>query len=356
MPKLFNINKNPIIIAGPCSAENPEQLRTVVTALQRDHRIGMIRCGVWKPRTRPGGFEGHGETALRWISSIRKELPGNTPFCCEVAQPEHIELCMRYGIEAVWIGARTSVNPFLMNELASALSGCSLSVMVKNPVTADTDLWQGAIERILHAGITDVAAVHRGFKTYSSDGTTHSATSEYNYRNTPLWEIPIELKRRMPELPMLCDPSHIGGQRQLVAPLAQRALDLHFDGLMIEVHPQPNEALTDRQQQLTPDELTTLLDNLQVREDPNTAPASLALRREELDEIDSQLIELLTRRMRIAQQIGEIKRQNNMPIYQPGRWEEVLQRQLDCAASNGLSTEFVKDIMEKIHAESLRQQ
>ncbi|MCR5423956.1 MAG: bifunctional 3-deoxy-7-phosphoheptulonate synthase/chorismate mutase type II [Bacteroidales bacterium] len=356
MPKLFNINKNPLIIAGPCSAESIEQMQTVTSSLQNDRRVSMIRCGVWKPRTRPGGFEGYGVKALRWIATIRKELRSPIPFCCEVAQPHHIELCQQYGIEAVWIGARTSVNPFLMNELAAALRGSGLAVMVKNPVTADTDLWQGAIERILHAGITDVAAIHRGFKVYSNSDTNPSTTNNSRYRNAPLWEIPIELKRRMPGLPLLCDPSHIGGHRQLVAAIAQRALDLHFDGLMIEVHPHPAEALTDSQQQITPDTLTSLLDNLTIRKDLDTAPAALAMLREELDELDPQLLDLLGRRMRIAQQIGEIKRENNMPIFQPGRWEEVLQRQMDLAASHGLSAEFVKEIMEKIHSESLRQQ
>ncbi len=345
MNNIFSINSSPFIIAGPCSIESKQQLQEIVNSLKNDSRIQVIRCGVWKPRTHPGGFEGLGEPALQWIRQLKQQNP-TLRFCCEVARPEHITLCQQYGIDAVWIGARTSVNPFAMGELAAALRGAGLSVMVKNPVTPDVELWTGAIERLQQAGIDDLAAIHRGFTTYNN----------LNYRNNPLWEIPIELKRRLPTLPLLCDPSHIGGRRELVAALSQMAIDLHFDGLMIETHPDPDNALTDSKQQITLDQLTALLDNLKLRHNSNTAPSELQRYREQLDLIDQQLLKLLSQRMKLSQQIGIIKQRNNMPIFQPYRWEEVLQHQLENGVALGLEEHFVKEITEKIHRESLRMQ
>lgn len=346
MDKHLQSSSLPIIIAGPCSIENRQQLRDTVTALTKDSRIGMIRCGVWKPRTRPGGFEGLGEPALRWMSELRDENACLPPFCCEVARPEHVELCLKYGITSVWIGARSSVNPFLVGELAEAMKGCSLSVMVKNPITPDVALWLGAIERLQQAGISDIMAIHRGFSTYNNFG----------YRNNPLWEIPIELKGRMPELPLICDPSHIGGRRELVAQLSQMALDLHYDGLMIECHSDPDNALTDSPQQITPKELGFLLDELKPRQFDTTGPSDLQLMREQLDIIDTQILKLLSQRMKISQDIGSIKRAHNMPIFQPQRWQQVLERQMQTARDMGLDEEFVKELTEKIHGESLRMQ
>lgn len=344
MDRILTISTKPIVIAGPCSAENPMQLQQIAASIAKDDRISMMRCGVWKPRTRPGGFEGMGEPALRWISDLRKTYP-TMRFCCEVARPEHIELCLQYSMDAVWIGARTSVNPFLMGELAEALRGTNLAVMVKNPITPDVDLWVGAVERLHAVGIEDLAAIHRGFATYNNLG----------YRNNPLWEIPIEMKRRMPTLPLLCDPSHIGGRSELVAQLSQMALDLHFDGLMIECHPSPDDALTDSLQQIRPSELTTLLDSLKIRQQ-GTTPGEMRRLREELDMIDTQLLELLSRRMKISFAIGNIKRKHNMPIFQPERWQQVLDKQLEKGRSLGLDANFVKELSEKIHGESLRQQ
>lgn len=344
MDRILTISTKPIVIAGPCSAENPMQLQQIAASIAKDDRISMMRCGVWKPRTRPGGFEGMGEPALRWISDLRKTYP-TMRFCCEVARPEHIELCLQYSMDAVWIGARTSVNPFLMGELAEALRGTNLAVMVKNPITPDVDLWVGAVERLRAVGIEDLAAIHRGFATYNNLG----------YRNNPLWEIPIEMKRRMPKLPLLCDPSHIGGRSELVAQLSQMALDLHFDGLMIECHPSPDDALTDSLQQIRPSELTTLLDSLKIRQQ-GTTPGEMRRLREELDMIDTQLLELLSRRMKISFAIGNIKRKHNMPIFQPERWQQVLDKQLEKGRSLGLDANFVKELSEKIHGESLRQQ
>lgn len=305
----------------------------------------MIRLGVWKPRTRPGGFEGMGESALKWVASLKKDWP-ELRFCCEVARPEHIDLCLHYGVDAVWIGARTSVNPFLVGELSEALRGTTLPVMVKNPVTPDISLWLGAIERLQQAGVEDIAAVHRGFSTYNNFG----------YRNNPLWDIPIELKRRMPNVPLLCDPSHIGGQRRLVAPLSQMALDLHFDGLMIECHDDPDNALTDSGQQITPNSLFDLLDNLKLRTYDEAGPSNLKRMRDQLDVIDAEILRLLSQRMKISGEIGLIKKRYNMPLYQPARWQQVLDRQLKAAQELGLDEDFVREITEKIHGESLRQQ
>lgn len=345
MDKKFTINEKPYIIAGPCSAESLNQLRLVADMIEPDNRISMMRLGIWKPRTHPGGFEGLGETALQWVSALRDSHPRLT-FCCEVARPEHIELCLKYSMDAVWIGARTSVNPFLVGELAEVLRGSELAVMVKNPITPDVELWVGAIERLRNAGINDIAAIHRGFTTYNNLG----------YRNNPLWEIPIELKRRMPEILLICDPSHIGGQRRLIAKLSQMALDLHFDGLMIECHPNPDAALTDSPQQIMPSDLISLLDSLKIRQNEAITPGDIRRLRDELDMIDSQLLELLSRRMKISATIGNIKRQHNMPIFQPERWQQVLDKQIANGRTLGLDEQFVKELSEKIHGESLRQQ
>ncbi len=345
MAKLFSINSKSIIIAGPCSVESQQQLASVVALLNEDPRVGLVRCGIWKPRTRPGGFEGLGEPALKWLAAISKEFP-RLHFCCEVARPEHVNLCLQYNIETVWIGARTSVNPFLVGELAEAMRGSNMAVMVKNPITPDVALWIGAIERLQQTGIEDIAAVHRGFSTYNN----------FNYRYNPLWEIPIELKRRMPELPLFCDPSHIGGKRELIAQISQMALDLHFDGLMIECHPNPGNALTDSQQQVTPSELSTILDSLKVREYDETAPGDLQRLREQMDVIDTEILKLIGQRMKISQDIGKIKQAHNMPIFQPQRWQQVIERQMQSAKEMGLDEEFVKELTEKIHGESLRMQ
>lgn len=345
MGKLLTISSKHLIIAGPCSAESPQQVQSVADSLAQDPRISMMRIGVWKPRTRPGGFEGMGEPALQWAQKLKKKHP-SLLICCEVARPEHVELCQQYGIDAVWIGARTSVNPFLVGELAEALRGAHLAVMVKNPIPPDISLWLGAIERIQHAGINDIAAIHRGFSTYNNFG----------YRNNPLWEIPIELKRRLPEVPLLCDPSHIGGRRELVAPLSQMALDLHYDGLMIECHPNPDNALTDSAQQITPDELKDLIDNLKPLTYNETGPSDLQRMREQLDVIDAEILRLLSLRMHISKDIGSIKHAHNMPLFQPQRWQQVLERQMNAATKMGLDKDFVRELTEKIHAESLRVQ
>lgn len=335
--------EHPIIIAGPCSVESREQLMQTALELRKMPQVSMIRAGVWKPRTRPGGFEGLGEPALAWIQETARET-GMT-FCCEVARPEHVELCRHYGIENVWLGARTTANPFMVEELCEALRGSGMRVMVKNPMNPDVRLWIGAIERLQQSGTTVTAAIHRGFSMYNN----------HCYRNEPLWEVPMELQRRMPDMPLLCDPSHIAGRADLVPTVAYAAMRIGFDGLMVEVHPSPAQAFTDAQQQLSPADMADLLASLPLRDtsDKPSEPALESLRRN-LDEVDHEMIALLGRRMSLARQIAELKRRQQMPIYQPKRWDIVVKDRLKQAESLGIDTAFLKEILEKIHGESVR--
>lgn len=341
----FATHTAPYIVAGPCSIESRLQFAESVDALSQIPQVAMIRCGVWKPRTQPGSFEGRGEEALQWIQDVKKQHP-NLLFATEVATPQHLELSLKYGIDAVWIGARTSGNPFSVSELCSALQGCRLPVMVKNPLIPDIKLWTGAIDRVLNSGITAVAAVHRGFYLDNNLG----------YRNNPLWKIPIELKRQHPDLPLFCDPSHISGQARLVAKVAQTAMDLNFDGLMIETHPHPQQALTDAAQQITPAQLAELIANLRIPDKNNAIPNELQLLRQQIDMIDGQLLQLLADRNRVSQKIAGIKKANNLPILQLDRWEQLLGSHLAEAAALGLSEDFVRRIFEEIHSESVRLQ
>ena len=345
----------PYIVAGPCSVEGREQLRAAAEALACELRVKMGRCGVWKPRTRPGGFEGCGEKALQWIEecrsavdAIRQERGGERLlFCCEVARPEHVEEVLKHGIDAVWIGARSTASPFVVQELTEALRGTGLQVMVKNAPSPDVRLWMGAIERCQQVGLVDVWAVHRGFDVFRNDA----------YRNNPLWEVPIELRRQMPEVPILCDPSHIAGRREPIAALSQTAMDLGFDGLMIETHPRPEKALTDAGQQLTPEALSRLLDDLVLRStDSLVADEELRLLREQIDHLDNRLLQLLAARFDVARQIARVKAEGNLAVFQPKRWDALLQRHIATGQELGLGTEFVKGVFEKIHTESVRVQ
>lgn len=351
--KLFmEQNDRPFIIAGPCSVESREQLQAVCEALCRMPRVRMIRGGVWKPRTRPGGFEGLGEPALRWMkeisdSDLRMSDGSRVHFCCEAARPEHVELCLQYGIQTVWLGARTTANPFMVEEICEALRGSGMQVMVKNPMNPDLKLWLGAIERLQQAGIEHVAAVHRGFSVY------HWRNDGHVYRNDPLWEVALELRRQRPDIPVICDPSHIGGDSRLVAPLALAAVQLDYDGLMLEVHPSPADALTDGTQQLTPDELSSLLAPLPYTSG-NGNPASLEPLRKQIDDIDHEILSLLSRRMNLSRQIAHIKREQQLTVYQAKRWEEVMKDRLQLATELGLDADFVEEILEKIHGESIR--
>lgn len=315
----------------------------------------MVRCGVWKPRTRPGGFEGHGELALQWIAALRAEVEAerqaqglqSVGFCCEVARPEHVELAVRYGMEAVWLGARTTANPFMVQEVAEALRGMDVTVMVKNAPNPDVRLWMGALERCRQAGVKSLMAVHRGFDVFRNEG----------YRNSPLWEVPIELRRLMPDVPLLCDPSHIAGRREPIAALSQTALDLGFEGLMIETHPCPERALTDCEQQLTPAQLAEMLRGLVVRStDSVVADEELRLLREQIDQIDGEVLRLLSARSKVAERIARVKREGNLAVFQPKRWDAVLHDRMEQGQEQGLSEEFVKGIFERIHAESVRVQ
>lgn len=344
-------NQRPHIIAGPCSVESREQLLQATEVLCRNPRVRIIRGGVWKPRTRPGGFEGLGEPALRWMqeihdSDLRMADGSRVRFCCEVARPEHVDLCLQHGIDTVWIGARTTTNPFMVEELCAALHGSGMNVMVKNPVCPDLRLWIGAIERLQQAGLAHVSAIHRGFNLYNNRG----------YRNAPMWEVALELRRECPETPILCDPSHIGGCQDLVAPIAHLAMQLDYDGLMIEVHPNPEQAWSDATQQLTPAQLAALLDSLPHNpQATHTSPALLPLR-EQIDTIDHELLNLLAKRMAVSRRIATIKQASQMPVYQSKRWESVVADRLQKAESLGLDLSFTKELLEKIHAESVRVQ
>ncbi len=334
------------VIAGPCSVESREQLREVTALLATMPEVTMIRAGVWKPRTRPGGFEGLGEPALRWMQELAAEY--GVAYCCEVARPEHVELCQQYGIRTVWIGARTTGNPFMVDELCSALRDSGMAVMVKNPTSPDVRLWLGAIERLQQVGIQSITAVHRGFSMYNTRG----------YRNAPLWEMALELRRELPGVPILCDPSHIGGQRELVEPIALTARMLDYDGLMVEVHPHPDAALTDAGQQLDPDQLRRLLDSFLI---PSTATPTdsdhrLTPLRQQIDDVDHELLSLLARRMELSRSIAAIKHEHDIAVYQSKRWSDVMDDRLQLAGSLGLDADFIKDILEKIHAESVRVQ
>ena len=335
-------NERPIVIAGPCSAETEEQVMTTAKELAAKG-CHMFRAGIWKPRTKPGGFEGNGEEALPWMQRVKEETGMLT--ATEVATPEHVELAVKYGIDILWVGARTSANPFAMQSLADALKGYDGPVLVKNPVNPDLELWIGAMERINQAGVKRLAAIHRGFSSYDKK----------IYRNLPMWQIPIELHRRIPELPIICDPSHIGGRRDLIAPLCQQALDLGFDGLIVESHCNPDEAWSDAKQQITPEILDYILGLLVVR-DEHTTTEGLRQLRSQIDELDNNLMDLLSKRYRICREIGTFKKEHNMTVLQAGRYNEILEKRGAQASLCGMDPEFAAHVFELIHEESVRQQ
>ncbi|MBQ5958443.1 MAG: bifunctional 3-deoxy-7-phosphoheptulonate synthase/chorismate mutase type II [Bacteroidales bacterium] len=334
----------PLIIAGPCSVESEEQILVTARALAKIPAVNMLRGGIWKPRTRPDAFEGRGEEGLVWLQRAKKET--GLPIATEVATPEHLELAMRYGVDALWIGARTVVNPFSVQQLADALRGAKVTVLVKNPVAPDLNLWIGALERFQKAGLSDLIAVHRGFSYYK----------ESPYRNFPMWEIPIALSQRL-NVPVITDISHICGNRELLQPTAQKALDLASDGLMIECHCCPEAALTDAQQQITPAALESLLDSLAFRsKNTGNVERDLASLRSEIDDIDSELLQLLARRMEVSAQIGEYKMRNNVTVVQMDRWKRILADHIATGEELGLDQEVVKAVFEAIHQASIRRQ
>ena len=301
------------------------------------------RAGVWKPRTKPGGFEGKGEEALPWLQRVKKET--GMLVSTEVAKPEHVELCLKYGIDILWIGARTTANPFAMQDLADALKGTDIPVFVKNPVNPDLELWIGAMERINQAGIKRMAAIHRGFSSFDKK----------IYRNLPMWQIPMELHRRIPNLPIICDPSHIGGRRELIAPLCQQAMDLGFDGLIVESHCSPDEAWSDAKQQVTPEVLDYILSLLIVR-DEHVTTEGINMLRKQVDELDNELMNLLSKRMRVCREIGQYKKEHNMTVFQANRYSEILDKRGAQGSLLGMSPEFIAQVFESVHEESVRQQ
>ena len=337
--------KRPALIAGPCAAESREQVLQTAESLKSISNLIAYRAGLWKPRTRPGDFEGVGEKGLPWLKEV-KESTG-LKLAVEVAIPAHVEACIASDIDIVWIGARTVVSPFIIDEIARALSGSNICVMVKNPLNPDLSLWAGGIERLQKAGIKNLSAIHRGFDAYSSKP----------YRNLPLWEIPIELMRIFPDLPMFCDPSHIGGKRAMVSSISQKALDLGMYGLMIESHIDPENALTDMDQQLSPPALKNMLSKLEIRKPEEETPdPTLRNYRSSIDEIDEQLLELLARRMEISALIGRYKKEQNLAPFQPRRWSDMIDKRINKGTNLKLNIEFTKHIFNLIHKESLRRQ
>ena len=334
--------KRPVIIAGPCSAETEEQVMQTAKELA-DKGIKIYRAGIWKPRTKPGGFEGVGEPGLTWLQHVKQET--GMYVTTEVATAKHVESALKAGIDMLWIGARTCANPFAMQEIADALQGADIPVLVKNPVNPDLELWIGGMERLNNAGIKRLAAIHRGFSSYEKK----------IYRNLPQWHIPIELRRRIPELPIFCDPSHIGGKRELVAPLCQQAMDLGFDGLIVESHCNPDCAWSDASQQVTPAILAYILNLLVIRKDTQTTE-NLSELRSQIDECDNSVIEILAKRMRICREIGTFKKEHGMTILQTGRYNEILEKRGAQGEACGMSAEFIQQVFEAIHAESVRQQ
>lgn len=335
-------NERPFVIAGPCSAETEEQVMT--TALQLASKgCHMFRAGIWKPRTKPGGFEGNGAAALPWMQQVKKET--NMLTATEVATPEHVEQALKHDIDILWIGARTTANPFAVQAIADSLKGTDVPVLVKNPVNPDLELWIGALERINGAGIKRLGAIHRGFSSYDKK----------IYRNLPMWQIPIELSRRIPGLPIVNDPSHIGGRRDLIAPLCQQAMDLGMDGLIVESHCNPDKAWSDASQQITPDILDFILSILVIRKEAQTTENITALRKQ-IDEIDNSLIEILSKRMRISREIGLYKKEHGMTILQTARYSEILDKRGTQGSLLGIDPECIKKIFESIHEESVNQQ
>jgi chorismate mutase len=337
----------PFLIAGPCSAETPEQVLATAREIAKNKKVKAFRAGVWKPRTRPGSFEGAGAPALEWLKQVKNET--GLPITVEVANANHVEEALKASVDILWIGARTTVNPFSVQEIADALKGVNVPVMVKNPVTPDMQLWIGAMERLQRVGIQELVAIHRGFTSYDKS----------KYRNPPQWEMAIEFRRLMPNIPMICDPSHISGNTILLFHVAQTALDLDMNGLMIETHINPNEAWSDAKQQITPDELDTMLQTLVIknRNSDNTLFLSqLEELRKKIDRIDTKLLEVLAERMDLVRQIGEYKRDNQVTVLQISRWSEIVEQRIKSGISLGLEEETIKKLLDLIHIESIRLQ
>lgn len=343
----WGMGEQPLIIAGPCSAESEEQVMDIARELKATGRVNLFRSGVWKPRSRPGTFMGEGDKALSWLKRVKEET--GLPVTVEVASPAHVEAALKYGIDVLWLGARTVSNPFSVDEIVRSLAGTDIPVMVKNPLSPDIELWLGAIERLYSAGLIRLAGILRGFTPYGKS----------RYRNIPKWELAIEIRRRIPSLPVFCDPSHMTGKSSLVPLEAQRALDMNMSGLMIEVHCDPASALSDKEQQLNPHEFTELLKSLVIRKpssDDTGYLSHIEELRDQVDSIDFQIIDLIAQRMKVSEKMGEYKWLSNVAVFQLERWIKILNTRLDRAEEEGLDRSFMENVLQAIHEESIRRQ
>lgn len=341
----FNLS-HPLVIAGPCSAETEEQVLKIAHELKNSD-VSIFRAGIWKPRTRPGGFEGVGEIGLKWLQKAKGET--GLLMAIEVANATHVKLALEYDIDVLWIGARTTVNPFAVQEIADALNGTDKIVLVKNPVNPDLSLWIGALERLSNANIKKIGAIHRGFSTYEKT----------KYRNNPEWQIAIDLQNKFPNLPLICDPSHITGKRDMIQEVSQQALDLNYDGLIIETHNDPENAWSDAAQQVTPTVLKQIFTNLRVRKESDDADdftKKMNQKRTQIDEFDTKIVEILGKRMKIADEIGLLKKEKNVAILQNKRWNEILGKMILDGENKGLSEEFILKLFKAIHQESISHQ
>lgn len=345
LPLFPDLNlQRPVVIAGPCSAESEEQVLRTARELSANG-IKIFRAGIWKPRTSPGGFEGVGLIGLPWLKKVKDETGMLT--ATEVANRKHVEQALESGVDILWIGARTSANPFAMQEIADTIAAWNkdVPVLVKNPVNPDLELWIGALKRLYNAGINRLGAIHRGFSTYG----------KHIYRNMPEWRIPIELQRRYPNLPIFCDPSHISGKRELVASVSQQALDMNFEGLIVESHCDPDAAWSDKNQQVSPEILNLIINTLVLR-DKTTTTESLALLRQEIDRLDDELLELLAKRMRVSGEIGQFKKEHSMPVIQADRYNSLMEQRVAAGEGLGMSADFIRTILAAIHEESVNKQ
>ncbi|WP_313807843.1 bifunctional 3-deoxy-7-phosphoheptulonate synthase/chorismate mutase type II [Flavobacterium sp.] len=334
---------HPLVIAGPCSAETEEQVLEIAHELKNSD-VSIFRAGIWKPRTRPGGFEGVGAIGLKWLQKAKKET--NLLMAVEVANAQHVKLALEHDIDVLWIGARTTVNPFAVQEIADVLQNTDKIVLLKNPVNPDLSLWLGGLERLHNAGIKKLGVIHRGFSTYEKT----------KYRNIPEWQLAIELKRKFPDLPLICDPSHISGKRDMILEVSQQALDLNYDGLMIETHCNPDQAWSDAAQQVTPSALKQIFIDLKVRKQSDEADeynSKLSGLRTQIDELDSKLMDVLVKRMKIADQIGLLKKEKNVAVLQSNRWHQILEKMIEEGSQKGLSEEFILKLFKAIHQESI---
>lgn len=340
-------SKRPLLIAGPCSAETEAQVLETAHRLAATGRVDLFRAGIWKPRTKPGMFEGVGTKGLGWMARAKQET--GLPTTVEVATARHVEDALHFDVDVLWIGARTTVNPFSVQEVADALRGVDIPVLIKNPINADLELWGGAVERLQKVGVKQIGLIHRGFSNY---GNT-------DYRNAPMWHLPIEMKRRFPDMKIICDPSHICGNRVMLQDVAQKSIDLDFDGLMMESHIDPDQAWSDAKQQITPERYAEMIGELKWRQEETDREEfndALAKLREQINHIDDELLQLIAQRMKIAEQIGAYKRDNNIVILQTNRWNDILQKAFRQGEKLGLSQEFVTKYLDAIHLESINRQ